>query len=108
MCFRVISELVRSIKSIKKLDALRLKKLHAYYIKINRKMSVDDIRKIIMAPLSHMFDDHRRGDSNWCCTTQIEEDDTISVDEKVERMKVGRYTYKVKEKELYEKLRKKY
>ena len=78
-------EIVKSIKSMKKLDALRLKKYYSYYIKMNRKNSSDDIRNNIMATLDHMFDDHGLCNSNWCYKKCIEEDDTISVDRKAER-----------------------
>ena len=49
-----------------KLDTLGLKEYYPYYIKMNRKKSVEDIRKNIMASLDHMFDDHNLCDSNWC------------------------------------------
>ena len=75
---------------------------------MNRKNSVEDIRKNIMSPLDHMFDDHRTCDSKWCDKNRIEENKKISVDNKVERMKEEYYRCTVKYKELYEKLYKKY
>ena len=51
-------ELVKSIKKMKKLDALRLKKYYSYYIKIDMKHSVEETMKNIKAPLHHTFDEH--------------------------------------------------
>ena len=51
-------ELVKSIKKMKKLDALMLKKYYSYYIKIDMKNSVEETMKNIKAPLHHTFDEH--------------------------------------------------
>ena len=56
---------------------------------MNRKKNVRDIMKNIMAPLGHMFNDHHLCDSKWYYTRRIEEDDTMPVDEKSERMEEG-------------------
>ena len=57
-------ELVKIFKSLKKLEALRLKNYCSYYIKMNRKKSIEDIRKNIMESLDHIFDDHNLCDNN--------------------------------------------
>ena len=51
-------ELVKSIKKMKKLDALMLKKYYSYYIKIDMKNSVEETMKNIKAPLEYTFDEH--------------------------------------------------
>ena len=51
-------ELVKSIKKMKKLDALRLKKYYSYYIKIGMKNSVEETMKNLKASLDHTFDEH--------------------------------------------------
>ena len=99
---------MKNIKIIKALDALRLKKYYSYYIKMNRKNSVKDIRNNIMAPLDHTFDDHNICVSKRCYKKCIEEDDMILVDRKAERIKIGHCRYKIKDNDLYDKLCKKY
>ena len=56
-----------------KLDCLRLKKYYSYYIKNNRQKSVEDIMDHIMAPLDHIFDDHKYCNSRWCHKERREE-----------------------------------
>ena len=101
-------KLVKSIKKMKKLDALRLKKYYSYYIKMNRKKSVEDMMKNIMAPLDHMFDDHHLCDSKWCYKKRAEEDTMLSADEKSERMKSGYYRSKTEDLDIYNELKEKY
>ena len=101
-------ELIKSAKSMRELYSLRLKKDYSYYIKMNRKKCVEDVRNNIMAPLDHMFDDHHMCDSKLCYKKRIEEDATIPVDDTSERMMVGYYRCNVKDTELYEKLCNKY
>ena len=48
-------ELVKSIKSMKRLDEMILKKYYSYYIKMNRKRIVEDIMKNIMVTLDHIL-----------------------------------------------------
>ena len=64
---------------------------------MNIKNNVEGVRKNIMAPLDHMFGDRHLRDSKWCYKKHIEEDDTMSVDEKLKRMKVGYYMCKVED-----------
>ena len=99
---------MKSIKKIKKLDALRLKKYYSYYIKMNREKSVEDMMKNIMAPLDHMFDDHHLCDSKWCYKKRAEEDTMLSADEKSERMKLGYYRSKTEDLDMYNELKEKY
>ena len=61
-----------------------------------------------MTPLIRIFDDHHLCDSTWCYKKRLEEDDTLAVDEKSNRMKVGYYMINNGDKELYAKLCKKY
>ena len=61
-----------------------------------------------MVPLDYMFDDHHLCDSNQCFKKLVKEDDTLSVDEKSERMKVAYYMVMEDDEELYEKLYKKH
>ena len=74
---------------------------------MNSKKSVEDIKKNIMTPLDHIFDDHFMCDSKCCYKKRIEEYDIMSVDKYSERMKGGYYMCKVNDKELYKKLIKK-
>ena len=75
-------EIVKSIKSMKKLDALRLKKYYSYYIKMKRKKSAEDIRKNSMSILDQMSDDHFICASNSYYKEHIEKDETMLVDKK--------------------------
>ena len=56
---------------MKKLDAWILKNFYSYYIKMNMKNNVEDVRNNIMAPLDHMFGDHRLRDSKRCYNKHI-------------------------------------
>ena len=85
-----------------KLDCLRLKKYYAYYMKCNREKSVEDIMENIMAPLDHLFDDHKHCDSSWCHKKAKEEKKMECKDSKSERFREGYYRCKVKDKEIYE------
>ena len=75
---------------------------------MNRKKSVEGIRKNSMAHLDLIFDDNHMCDIKWCYKKRIEEDKTMSVDDNSEKMKVGYYRRNVKDKCLYEKVFKKY
>ena len=87
-----------------KLDCLRLKKYYSYYIKTNRKKSVKDIMEHIMAPLDHLFDDHKHCDSSWCHKKRREEDPKQCNEVGSERNKEGYYRNKKDDAELYAKL----
>ena len=63
-------------KYMSKLDCLRLKKYYSYYIKCNRNKDIEDIMKNIVAPIDHLFDDHKHCDSSWC-HKKAEEESTI-------------------------------
>ena len=64
---------MKANKSMTKLDCLCLKKYYLYYIKCNQDKSLSDIMKNVMAPLDHLFDDHKHCDSNWCYKKAQEE-----------------------------------
>ena len=72
------------------------------------KKNVEDIRKNIMVPLDYMFDDHHLCDSKRYYKKDLEEYNIMSVNKKSERKKVRYYMCKMKDKELYKKLCKKY
>ena len=63
-------EIVKSNKSIQNLDTLG-KKYYSYYINANRKNSVQDIRKNIISPLDHIFDNCHLRYSKWCPKKRI-------------------------------------
>ena len=58
----------------------------------------------IMAPIDHLFDDHKYCDSTWCHKKAQEEKKINWNDGKSDRNRMGYYRCKVKDKELYEKL----
>ena len=91
-------------KNMSKLDCLRLKKYYSYYIKCNRNKNIEDIMKNIMAPLDHLFDDHKHCDSSWC-HKKAEEDGTMECEVvPSERKRKGYYRCKENDKELYNSL----
>ena len=75
---------------------------------MNIKNNVEDVRKNIMAPLDHMFDDHHLCDSKCCYKKRIEEDDKLSLDAKSDMIKVWYYRIKKDDNEMYKKLCKRY
>ena len=87
-----------------KLDCLRLKKYYSYYMKCNREKSVEGILENIMAPLDHLFDDHKHCDGSWCHKRAEEETRMECKVATSERNRKGYYRCKVKDKELYESL----
>ena len=91
-------------KNMSKLDCLRLKKYYSYYIKSNRTKSVEEILQNIMAPIDHLFDDHKYCDSTWCHKKAQEENKMNLEDMKSNCNRMGYYRCKVEDKELYEKL----
>ena len=94
----------KSEKNMSKLDCLQLKKYYSYYIKSNRTKSLEDILQNIMAPIDHLFDDHKYCDSTWCHKKAQEENKINLEDMKSDCNRMGYYRCKVKDKELYEKL----
>ena len=91
-------------KKMSKLDCLRLKKYYSYYIKCNRNKSVEGMMENIMAPLDHLFDDHRHCESSWCHKKAEEEKKTECKDGKSEQNRAGHYRCTIEDKELYETL----
>ena len=91
-------------KNMSKLDCLRLKKYYSYYIKCNRNKNIEDLMKNIMAPLDHLFDDHKHCDSTWCHKKAEEEGKIECGVGKSERKRKGYYRCKEKDKELYNSL----
>ena len=61
-----------------------------------------------MAPLDPFFDDYHLCDTNRCYKNRVEEDMTLPVDGKTDRMKTGYYICKVEDKYLYKTLCEKY
>ena len=57
-----------------------------------------------MAPIDHLFDDHKYCDSTWCHKKAQEENKMNLEDMKSDRNRMGYYRCKVEDKELYEKL----
>ena len=50
----------------RKVHALRLKKYIGFYIKQNRKLGYQALKKNRMAPVDHLFDSHKSCDKKWC------------------------------------------
>ena len=62
----VMFELVKEIKEMTKLDALRIKKYFSYFIKQNRALGIDELMDKRMCPIEHLFDCHDKCDPLWC------------------------------------------
>ena len=68
----IMFELVKNIKEMNKLDALRIKKYYSFYVKQNRKYGIDALMEKRYCPIDHLFDDHMNCDALWCEKKRIE------------------------------------
>ena len=73
-------------------------------MKCNRNKKIEDIMKNIMAPIDHLFDDHKHCDSSWCHKKAEEEGMMECEVVPSERKRKGYYRCKEKDKELYNSL----
>ena len=55
----------KSVSLVTKTDALRMKMYYGWFVKQNRHKDIDWLEEHIMAPLEHLFNDHRLCSSNW-------------------------------------------
>ena len=133
----VMFELVKTNKEMTKLDALRIKKYYSFYVKQNRGEGIDELMKNRMCPIDHLFDDHTNCNPTWCEKKRIEiekinesnsnivtpsktqtnnelnELDNVirtsnDSNEEFGRMSDGYYRCKVRDKDLYLAIKKKY
>lgn len=75
----IMFELVKSIKDMNKLDALRIKKYYSFYVKQNRKYGIDALMAKRYCPIDHLFDDHLNCDALWCEKKRIENEKESSL-----------------------------
>ena len=73
ICCWDVLQLKKALNKMTELDCLCIKKYYYYYIKTLWKKNVEDIMDHSMAPLDHLFDNHKHCDSCWCHAKRIEE-----------------------------------
>ena len=59
---------------VTKLDAMQLKKYYSYFVKQSRNLPFEEMKRRSLAPLEHLFNDHRYCHSSWCIHKKREED----------------------------------
>ena len=98
-----------------KIDALRMKKYYSYFIKQNSSKKIEWLLQHALAPLDHLFDDHRLCDSSWCHKKRLLEEknttdnaDSPVADDKNERNGKTYYRSKMEDVKLYDAMKEKY